>query len=105
MPNGDPRDGFFYPTVKLMIDPYIYAGSRNQASFEGTGDSGQITTMPSRTLRKDRQQLMKPNTERDQQKKRMEERRDDQHLKEKMAILNIHKTNNNNKNRRRIEKE
>ena len=23
MPNGDPRDGFFYPTLTLMIDSYI----------------------------------------------------------------------------------
>ena len=23
MPNGDPREGFFYPTLTLMIDPYI----------------------------------------------------------------------------------
>ena len=23
MPIGDPRDGFFYPTLTLMIDPYI----------------------------------------------------------------------------------
>ena len=22
MPNGDPRDGFFYPTLTLMIDSY-----------------------------------------------------------------------------------
>ena len=22
MPNGDPRDGFFYPTLSLMIDSY-----------------------------------------------------------------------------------
>ena len=22
MPNGDPRDGFFYPTIKIMIDSY-----------------------------------------------------------------------------------
>ena len=22
MPNGDPRDGFFYPTLKLVIDSY-----------------------------------------------------------------------------------
>ena len=25
MPNGDPRDRFFYPTLKLMIDSYILA--------------------------------------------------------------------------------
>ena len=23
MPNGDPRDGFFYPTLTLMMDSYI----------------------------------------------------------------------------------
>ena len=23
MPNGDPRDGFFYPTLTFMIDSYI----------------------------------------------------------------------------------
>ena len=23
MPHGDPRDGFFYPTLTLMIDSYI----------------------------------------------------------------------------------
>ena len=23
MPNGDPRDGFFYPTLTLMIDSYM----------------------------------------------------------------------------------
>ena len=23
MPNGDPGDGFFYPTLTLMIDSYI----------------------------------------------------------------------------------
>ena len=23
MPNGDPRDGFFYPTLTLNIDSYI----------------------------------------------------------------------------------
>ena len=23
MPNGDPRDGFFYPTLTLMVDSYI----------------------------------------------------------------------------------
>ena len=23
MPNGDPRDGFFYPTLTIMIDSYI----------------------------------------------------------------------------------
>ena len=30
MPNGDPRDGFFYPTLKLMIDSYnvAYASGR-----------------------------------------------------------------------------
>ena len=25
MPIGDPRDGFFYPTLILMMDPYILA--------------------------------------------------------------------------------
>ena len=25
MPNGDPRGGFFYPTLTLMMDPY-YVG-------------------------------------------------------------------------------
>ena len=32
MPNGDPRDGFFYPTLTLMIDSYI------AWSFSSTGD-------------------------------------------------------------------
>ena len=26
MPYGDPRDGFFYPTLTLMIDFYIMGG-------------------------------------------------------------------------------
>ena len=25
MPMGDPQDGFFYPTLKLMMDAYIIA--------------------------------------------------------------------------------
>ena len=28
MPNGDPRDGFFYPTLTLMIDSYIITDCR-----------------------------------------------------------------------------
>ena len=27
MPNGDPLDRFFYPTLTLMIDPYITSQS------------------------------------------------------------------------------
>ena len=26
MPNGDPRDGLFYPTLTLMIDSYNFTG-------------------------------------------------------------------------------
>ena len=29
MPNGDPRDGFFYPTLKLMIDSYSLGKPRD----------------------------------------------------------------------------
>ena len=28
MPNGDPRDGFFYPNLTLMIDSYIMRASK-----------------------------------------------------------------------------
>ena len=42
MPNGDPRDGFFYPTLTLRIDSYItclagkYRGRWADGSVGGT---------------------------------------------------------------------
>ena len=32
MPNGDPRDGFFYPTLTLMMDSYILQFNRQKVN-------------------------------------------------------------------------
>ena len=40
MPIGDPRDGYFYPTLTLMIDSYyLYVGSAISQSSSGTAKS------------------------------------------------------------------
>ena len=39
MPNGNPRDGFFYPTLTLMIDSY------NTSGIKLGGDLGEIVTL------------------------------------------------------------
>ena len=33
MPNGDPRDGFFYPTLTLMMDSYYTSPASRAAEF------------------------------------------------------------------------
>ena len=35
MPNGDPRDGFFYPTLTLMMDSYSIGGVMVNLSHTG----------------------------------------------------------------------
>ena len=34
MPNGDPRDGFFYPTLTLMIDSYTLTTFKTRTKLE-----------------------------------------------------------------------
>ena len=44
MPNGDPRSGFFYPTLKLMMNSYIPLNWENWFSpFYSCGQSLQST--------------------------------------------------------------
>ena len=48
MPNGDPREGFFYPTLTLMLDSYIlsfqfvYDGKKPPAPFPTYKDKWDI---------------------------------------------------------------
>ena len=37
MPNGDPQDGFFYPTLTLMMVSYIMPPVLHRGSYMGMG--------------------------------------------------------------------